>query len=65
MGIAELLHNHEQVVLFCQQLVILHVIDHLQVNLVLDRLNLLIFTIFVFQLLTHGALLSFAEVLVT
>lgn len=44
---------------------ILHVIDHLQVDLVLDRLNLLIFTIFVFQLLPHGALLSFAEVLVT
>ena len=63
--VAEALHDHQQVVLLSQQLMVLEVVHHLQVELVLHRRSMLLFLALLERFLAHGSLFAHARVCVT
>ena len=63
--VAEALHDHQQVVLLSQQLMVLEVVHHLQAELVLHRRSMLLFLALLERFLAHGSLLAHARVCVT
>lgn len=62
MQIAEALHDHQEIVFFCKQLMMLKVIDHLQAELVLNWRSMLLFLTLFQWLLAHCSLFTHAWV---